>query len=53
MDNHIEFIIIRGGRLFDPSQKLDMLGDLVLGQGKILWWGKQGGMPQKIFETLY
>jgi len=51
MYKDFEYIVIRGGRLFDPSQKLDMLGDLVLGQGKVLWWGEQGSIPQNILGT--
>lgn len=47
MDNHFEYFVLKGGRLFDPSQNLDRIGDLFIGQGKILWW-REGAVPNNI-----
>lgn len=46
MDNSFEYILIKGGRLYDPSQDLDKVADLLIGEGKILWWGEKGNRPQ-------
>lgn len=43
--DELEYIVLRGGKLFDPSLNLDRTGDLVIGRGKILWWGERGTMP--------
>lgn len=42
MTSNLEYIHIRNGRLFDPSQGLDQVGDIVLGEGKIIWFGQSG-----------
>ncbi len=50
MVDNFDYIVLKGGRLFDPSQNLDRIGDIVLGQGKILWWGERGAIPRDITE---
>jgi dihydroorotase len=32
-------LLIRGGRIIDPSQEIDMTGSLLMKEGKILWLG--------------
>jgi dihydroorotase len=38
-------LLIKGGRIVDPSQKLDEVGSLLIADGKISWTGK--GEPPK------
>jgi dihydroorotase len=38
-------LLIKGGRIIDPSQKLDEVGSLLIAEGKISWRGK--GEPPK------
>lgn len=38
-------LLIAGGRIIDPSQGLDMVGDLLLREGKIAWLGKKETAP--------
>lgn len=38
-------LLISGGRIIDPSQGLDMAGDLLLTEGKIAWMSKKGISP--------
>lgn len=51
MDSPFEYIVIKGGRLLDLSQGLDMTGDLVLGGGKVLWRGENVDIPQDILKN--
>ena len=32
-------LLIRGGHIIDPSQGIDETGSLLIGEGKVLWWG--------------
>ena len=36
-------VLIRGGRIIDPSQGIDAVGDLFISGGKIAWLSVQGG----------
>jgi len=46
-------LLIKGGRLLDPGQKLDKPGDIFVSDGKIAWIGDQGAAPcQKIQHAL-
>jgi len=38
-------LLIKNGRIIDPSQKLDEVSSLLIAEGKISWWGK--GEPPK------
>jgi len=42
-------LLIRGGRIIDPSQGIDEVGDLFISKGKIAWLGirKAGSLPEK------
>ena len=33
-------LLIRGGRIIDPSQKIDFKGSLLLTDGKVAWLGE-------------
>lgn len=34
-------LLIRGGRIIDPSQEIDMTGSLMMKEGKIIWLGTE------------
>ena len=34
-------LLIRGGRIIDPSQEIDMTASLLIKQGKIIWLGTE------------
>lgn len=40
-------LLITGGRLLDPNQKIDKIGDLLIREGKIGWIGNKGTAPQQ------
>jgi dihydroorotase len=44
-------LLIKGGRIIDPSQKIDEVGNLLVAEGKIAWRG-QGKPPQSDYEVL-
>jgi dihydroorotase len=48
-------LLIRGGRIIDPSQKIDAAGDLYISEGKIAWLSVQraGSLPEnhKVIES--
>ena len=52
---HIEdkpkHLLIKGGRIIDPSQQIDTIGDLFIANGKIGWLGAQQatGLPADCF----
>ena len=50
-----ENLLIRGGRIIDPSQGIDAVGDLFISGGKIAWLGVQraGSLPEnhKVIEA--
>ncbi len=44
-------LLIKGGRIIDPSQKLDEVGSLLIAEGKISWRGK-GEPPKTDYEVI-
>jgi dihydroorotase len=40
-------ILLRGGRLLDPSQGLDEAADLLISDGRIEGWGRETGTPDE------
>lgn len=40
-------LLIKGGRIIDPSQKMDKIGDLLITQGKITKMGEKGTTPNQ------
>lgn len=40
-------LLIKGGRIIDPSQKIDEVGSLLIAEGKISWLGKGEEAPPK------
>jgi predicted amidohydrolase len=36
----IKALLIKGGRIIDPSQGIDWLGNLLIRDNKIFWLGK-------------
>ena len=38
-------LVLRGGRIIDPSQALDIVGDVIVGDGKIAHAGPKAGVP--------
>jgi len=40
MSNKPVSLLIRGGRIIDPSQGIDETGSLLISEGKVLWLGK-------------
>ena len=38
-------LLIRGGRIIDPSQGIDAVGDLFISEGKIAWLSTQQAGP--------
>ena len=46
-------LLIKGGRIIDPSQKIDEAGSLLVAEGKIAWRGKgEEPPPQNDYEVL-
>ena len=46
-------LLISGGHLVDPSQKIDKIGDLLITEGKIAWVGDKGTTsPQPDLATI-
>src|SRR5215218_8232308 len=44
-DNGVRRVVLRGGRVLDPSQNLDGVGDVVLSEGKIESFERAAGAP--------
>jgi dihydroorotase len=44
-DNISQSMLITGGRVIDPAQKLDRKMDLLLQNGQVLWLGEEGKSP--------
>jgi dihydroorotase len=44
-------LLIKGGRIIDPGQKLDEVGSLLIAEGKISWRGK-GEPPKSDYDIL-
>ena len=44
-------LLIQGGRIIDPGQKIDRIADLLIKEGKILWLG-EGIPPEKDYAVL-
>jgi dihydroorotase len=44
-------LVIKGGRIIDPSQKIDEVASLLVAEGKIAWRGK-GEPPKSDYEVL-
>ena len=40
-------LLIRGGRIIDPSQKKDEIGNILVSDGKIAWLGKGEAIPSQ------
>lgn len=40
-------LLIQGGRIIDPSQKIDEVGSLLVAEGKISWLGKGEAAPPR------
>jgi dihydroorotase len=40
-------LLISGGHLLDPGQKIDKIGDLLVTEGKIAWIGDKGKAPSR------
>ncbi|TET37824.1 MAG: dihydroorotase [Dehalococcoidia bacterium] len=50
----MEPLLILGGRIIDPSQGIDMVGDLLIAEGGIAWVGKaREAMPEEPFSLLH
>ncbi len=47
-----EGILIKGGRILDPGQGLDRIGDLLITDGKITRFGDKGAIPPEGFHAL-
>ena len=46
-------LLIKGGRIIDPSQKMDEVGSLLVAEGKISWLGKgEAASPKTDYEVL-
>jgi dihydroorotase len=46
-----DILLIRGGRVIDPSQEIDKTADLMIKDGKILWLGN-GAPPEENYAVL-
>jgi dihydroorotase len=46
-----DILLIRGGRVIDPSQEIDKTADLMIKNGKILWLG-EGAPPEEDYAVL-
>jgi dihydroorotase len=44
-------LLIKGGRVIDPSQEIDKIADLLIKDGKILWLG-EGKPPEEDYAVL-
>lgn len=42
LDRQPKSLLIRGGRIIDPSQQVDAIGDLFIADGKVRWLSTQG-----------
>jgi len=42
LDRQPKSLLIRGGRVIDPSQQVDAIGDLFIADGKVRWLSTQG-----------
>jgi len=50
----MEPLLILGGRIIDPSQGIDMVGDLLIAEGGIAWVGKaREALPEEPFSLLH
>ena len=50
----MEPLLILGGRIIDPSQGIDMIGDLLIAEGGIAWVGKaREALPEEPFSLLH
>ena len=38
-------LFVKGGRIIDPAQKIDFVGDLMVEDGKVSWMMKEGQQP--------
>jgi dihydroorotase len=38
-------LLIQGGKIIDPSQGIEAIGNLLITEGKISWWGKGEKIP--------
>lgn len=45
-------LLINGGRIIDPHQGIDMVGDLLIVEGKIAWLGDLGSAPSQQGYTI-
>jgi dihydroorotase len=46
-------LLIQGGRIIDPSQKIDEVGSLLITEGKVSWLGKgEATPPQPDYDVL-
>ncbi len=49
----IKPLLIKGGRIIDPSQQIDEVGSLLVTEGKISWLGKgEAAPPQPDYDVL-
>ncbi len=46
-----DILLIRGGRVIDPSREIDRTADLMIKDGKILWLG-EGAPPEEHYAVL-
>ena len=47
-------LLISGGRIIDPSQGIDRVGDVLIAQGRIAWVGDaKGELPYESYLVLY
>ncbi len=53
MAEHASSVLIRGGRIIDPSQNKDFIGDLWLEDGKIAALERSGKIPSARAKTVY
>jgi len=50
----VKLLLIRGGRIIDPSQGIDETGSLLITEGKISWLGRgEATPPQPDYDVLY
>jgi len=45
-------LLIRGGRIIDPSQGIDLIGDLLIRDGKVAWLGPGSEAPVTGYSVL-
>lgn len=53
MNGRYESVIIQGGRVIDPSQKLDQVGDVLIENGKISAIENPGKIPASRAQKIY